>query len=122
MSKFLLDANVSPETAEFLRTQLQLDAVALPREQLRLKDPQVVALAREQERVIITFDLDFGELYHFRERGHLGVIILRLADQTVESVNLALARFFVSDIGDIDLDRSLVVIEERRLRIVRGGP
>ena len=64
MSKFLLDANISPETAEFLRTTLGLDAVALPREQLTLKDPEIVALAKVQGRVIVTFDLDFGELYH----------------------------------------------------------
>ena len=101
MSKFLLDANISRETAEFLRTTVGLDAEALPREQLELKDPEIVALAKKQSRVIITFDLDFGELYHFRERGQLGVIILRLEDQTVESVNAALARFFRSDMTSI---------------------
>ena len=119
MSAFLLDANLSPETAEFLRQSLHLDAISLLREQLRLKDFEIVALAREQDRVIITFDLDFGELYHFREHGQLGVIILRLQDQTVESVNAALATFFLSDIQDIDLKHSLIVIDERRVRIIR---
>lgn len=121
MSRFLLDANLSLETAAFLRESLQLDAVSLTPEQLTLKDPQIVALARSQGRVIITFDLDFGELYHFREQGQLGVIILRLEDQTVESVNAVLATFFASNLTDVDLDRSLVVIDERRVRIVRGG-
>ena len=44
--------------------------------------------------MLITHDLDFGELYHLKERGDFGVIILRLADQTVESVNRVLGQFF----------------------------
>lgn len=47
MSKFLLDANISCETAAFLRSVRGLDALALSPEQLTLKDPDVVALAKK---------------------------------------------------------------------------
>ena len=70
---------------------------------------------------MITFDLDFGELYHLLHRGEFGVIILRLEDQTVESVNRVLDRFFSSDLTDLDLEHSLVVLDEDRVRIVRSG-
>ena len=72
--------------------------------------------------MIITFDRDSGQIYHFHERGQLGVVVLRLEDQTVESVNAVLDRFFASEAEHIDLDHSLVIIEEDRLRIIGSGP
>jgi predicted nuclease of predicted toxin-antitoxin system len=116
---FLLDANLSPETATYLSETLGVDAVRLTGEQARFTDEQVVALAKRESRVIVTFDLDFGEIYHLRERGEIGVIILRLEDQTVESVNRVLARFFARSRGSDELARTLVVLERDRMRIVR---
>ncbi len=116
--KFLLDANLSPETTDHLVAALSLDVTdLLTTKQGTISDNDVVALAKAEERVIITFDLDFGEIYFTRERGRIGVIILRLADQTVEAVNRVLTAFFAKEASSIDLSRSLVIIEERRIRI-----
>lgn len=82
-------------------------------------DERVAELANEQGRVVITFDLDFGEMSHFRGAGRLGVIVLRLRDQTVESVDRVLDLFFSNPPTDVDLDHSLVVLREHSLRIVR---
>jgi predicted nuclease of predicted toxin-antitoxin system len=118
-TRFLLDANMSPLTCDFLVDSLGLDVTELYRQGLhQLRDIDVVALAQQQGRVIITFDLDFGEIYHRRERGKVGVIILRLEDQTVEAVNQILERFFRTAAQDIALEHSLVVVDERRVRIV----
>jgi predicted nuclease of predicted toxin-antitoxin system len=86
-----------------------------------LRDREVVTLAKLEGRVIVTFDLDFGEIYHAEQRGRVGVIILRIRDQTVDSVNRVLERFFESEAANIPLERSLVIIEETRVRIVREG-
>src|SRR5512144_2177385 len=43
--------------------------------------------AKREQRVIVTLDQDFGEIYYLRERGRVGVLVLRLRDQTVASVN-----------------------------------
>ena len=61
-----------------------------------LKDPEVVNLAQKQKRVIVTFDLDFGELYHAKSDKPAGIIVLRLQDQTVESVNQVLQKFLLN--------------------------
>jgi predicted nuclease of predicted toxin-antitoxin system len=115
---FLLDANLSPETREYLVATFGFDVIDLQTAGLGgLSDAEVIALAKGQGRIIITFDLDFGEIYHASERGTVGVIILRLADQTIESVNGALTSFFRATAG-YDLERSLIVIEERRFRIL----
>ena len=50
----------------------------------------------------------------------MGVLVLRLRDQTVASVNRVLAAFFHTQAHDIDLDTSLVVIDEHQVRVVRA--
>jgi predicted nuclease of predicted toxin-antitoxin system len=118
-TRFLLDANLSPLTREYLAATIGFDVVdLLSSGRHGLRDAAVVALAKEQGRVVITFDLDLGEIYHRYERGTLGVIMLRLEDQTVESVNDVLDRFFRTQAQTIALDRSLVVLEAHRVRIV----
>jgi len=117
MLKLLLNANLSPKTAEFLR-KLGFDVKCLLEEGLgSITDDQVINIAKKEKRVIVTFDLDFGEIYHFREEGRLGIIVVRLKNQTVESVNKALKKFF-KDIGsNLDqLSKGLTVVEERRYR------
>lgn len=117
MTSLLLDANLSPATAVFLRT-LGFDVSDLiSRGLANLSDQEIVALAKREERIIVTFDLDFGEIYYRAQRGQIGVIILRLEDQTKRTVNAVLDTFFSSISPRIDLDRTLVVIDERRVRI-----
>jgi predicted nuclease of predicted toxin-antitoxin system len=119
VTAFLLDANISPQTATFLKETLGLDVVhqrdVLPGSPT---DQQIVAFAKQEHRVIITFDTDFGELYHFRERGRVGIIQLQLRNQTVESVNKALADFFSHEAARLTLDTSLVTIEEHQVRVI----
>ncbi len=121
MSRFLLDANLSPETRRFLVHRFGFDVDDLPgRGKADLPDAAVAALAVQEHRVVITLERGFGEIYYRWEQGRFGVIVLRLADQTVESVNRTLEHLFVTEAPSIDLDRSLVIIEAERLRIVHG--
>jgi predicted nuclease of predicted toxin-antitoxin system len=118
VSRYLLDANLSPETAEFLRRTFGFDVVDLFALGLsHLTDREIVAMAKREARVVITFDLDFGKIYHRWERGQIGAIVLRLEDQTVESVNRTLGRFFANVADTVDLEHSLVVMDETRVRI-----
>ena len=85
-----------------------------------LPDPDIVTLAKGQGRVIVTLDEDFGEIYFRRERGAIGVIFLKVQDQANVAVERVLDRFFRQDAPGIDLDHSLVVVTEYRVRVV--GP
>lgn len=123
MTTFLLDANLSPETRRFLEQRFGLDVMDLLTTGLgHLSDEDVVALAKRERRVIVTLDRDFGEIYYRRERGQIGVTVLRVRDQTVEGINAVLERFFTSEASSIDLDHSLVIVEPDRLRVLRGSP
>lgn len=82
-----------------------------------LSDEDVVALAIREGRVILTFDLDFGEIFHRREHGRFGVVVVRTRDQTVDAVNSLLGVFFSTEAQTIVLERSLVVLGEHRIRV-----
>ena len=58
-----------------------------------MEDAAVAELARKEKRILITFDLDFGEMYYFAANKTFSAIVLRLNDQRVEAVNGVLRRF-----------------------------
>ena len=119
--RLLLDANLSPRTSTFLAHRFGLDVVDLLSLGLNsYSDLEVVNYAQSNARVIITFDVGFGRLYQRYFRGQIGVIILRLDDQKALSVNRVLERFFTSDYHQIDLEHSLIVIDEHRVRVSTG--
>jgi len=119
--RFLLDANISPETAIFLRS-LGFDTKSLIEKGLGgLEDAAVAAMAQKEKRILITFDLDFGELYYFSSYKYFRVIVLRLDDQRVASVNSVLKKFLE---GHLDVfkkkGRLLAVISENDFRVILG--
>ena len=120
MIRFLLDANIPPSTADFL-TSLGYDTKSLLAEKLGpISDEKVVKLGKRQKRMIITHDLDFGEIYHFREEGKIGILILRLKDKTVESVNRILEKFLKSKIIEKrKLEKSLIILNETSFRVYK---
>ena len=92
--RLLLDANLSPETAILLRSR-GFEVKSLIEMGLgALMDEEVFDLARRSNSILVTFDLDFGEMYYFATAKKLNVIVLRLNDQRVESVNAVLEQFF----------------------------
>lgn len=120
MIKFLLDANLSPITSKYL-VSLGFNSKSITAEKLgHLKDPEIVKIAKKEKRIIITFDLDFGEIYHHEESNNIGVIVLRLENQTPESVNFVLDQFLSKDIDKLKQNlKSLIVIKKGNTRFVK---
>jgi predicted nuclease of predicted toxin-antitoxin system len=118
--RFLLDANLSPNTTAFLTSTFEFDAIDLMSLGLgHLEDTEVVEMAKREGRIVITEDLDFGKLYFHYERARVGIIVLRMRVQSAESVNRALGRFFDDpSTAAIPLERSLVVIDDARARVM----
>ena len=121
MFKLLLDANLSPITAEFVRT-LKFGVKSLIEEGLyNLEDGEVIELAKREKRVTVTFDSDFSELWYFKEKGKIGIIHLRLKDQTVENVNLILKDLFVkSKLINKKTVNELIIVKEKSFRVIKG--
>lgn len=90
MIKFLADMGISPKTVSFLRDLGHL-AVHLHQEGLgRLKDLEILEKARREESIVLTHDLDFGDLLAASGPQLPTVIIFRLRNMRPERVNLYL--------------------------------
>ena len=120
MTKFLLDENISHETTEFLKS-MGYDVKSVAHFGLAgASDEEIAKKAVATKRMLITLDLDFGEIFYFGTRQKLGVIVLRLKHQTIEEVNKALYRLLKSGILEKkSMESSLIVIGEHRVRIRR---
>lgn len=97
--------------------QLGHDATHLREEGLQqLPDPEVFAKGRAEDRIVVTFDLDFGEIAAFAREGRPSVILFRLRNtrrtHVIERLRAVLAE------AEADLVQGAVVlVEESRLRI-----
>jgi predicted nuclease of predicted toxin-antitoxin system len=116
--KFLADVNVSITTAQALREQ-GYDVLHLREEGLhQLSDGEVLARARDEDRVLLTLDQDFGGLLAAGVHPLPNVILFRLRDQTPASLNARLLALLAEREADLAAG-ALVVVEDARYRLRR---
>ena len=109
--RFLADAGVSPKTVDFLK-QRGHEAVHVRTLGLqRAGDPQLVERARADASVVLTFDLDFGEILALGVLDKPSVIIFRLGDERPDSVNQHLSPVLAERLADLE-SGALILIEE----------
>ncbi|MEK7375907.1 MAG: DUF5615 family PIN-like protein [Candidatus Margulisiibacteriota bacterium] len=121
MVRFLSNENISPLTTEYVRS-LGYDIKSVVDAGLRgATDDKIAAFAVSENRIIITFDLDYGAIYHRLSSGKLGVLVLRLRSQWHENVNKELRRFLAIDKSKIEkLKGSLMILSEGRYRVYKS--
>jgi predicted nuclease of predicted toxin-antitoxin system len=124
--RFLADMGVAQSTVQWLRNEGH-DAVHLREENLhRLPNGAIFEKAYAESRIILTFDLDFGEIIALSGGKPVSVILFRLHNTTAAHVRERLKKV-LEDSGD-DLEKgAIVVVEEsrhrtRRLPIGAQGP
>ena len=115
--RFLADMGVSVRVVEWLK-ELGHDAVHLRDEGLqRLPNGEIFLNAREQ-RVVVTFDLDFGEIIATSGGSNVSVVVFRLRNtrsaHVIDRLNSVLQQC-----EDKLNRRAIVVVEERRHRVRR---
>jgi predicted nuclease of predicted toxin-antitoxin system len=115
--KLLLDQDVYAATARFL-LDLGHDVVLVASIGLsRAQDQEILRVAQEQKRVLVTRDRDFGNLVFVRELG-AGVIYLRVSPSTLNAVHAELERVLNLH-TETQLAQAFVVIEPGGHRIRR---
>jgi predicted nuclease of predicted toxin-antitoxin system len=115
--KLLLDQDVYATTARFL-LDLGHDVVLVASIGLsRAQDQEILRVAQEQNRVLVTRDRDFGNLVFVRELG-AGVIYLRVLPSTLNAVHAELERV-LSLHTETELTQAFVVIEPGGHRLRR---
>jgi predicted nuclease of predicted toxin-antitoxin system len=113
--KFLADMGISHRTVSFLRGEgyeaIHLHDVGLD----ELPDPDILAKARNEGYVLLTHDLDFGELLAASGADLPTVITFRLSDMTPNNVNRYLSDI-VTHHSTLLVEGVIISVTESRIR------
>ena len=116
--RFLADAGISPRTVEFLRSDAH-DAIHVRELGLqRASDREIVDRALADSRILLTFDLDFGEILALGVLNGPSTVTFRLADERASAVNRRL-EVVVSEQANALASGALVLVEDTRYRVRR---
>jgi predicted nuclease of predicted toxin-antitoxin system len=116
--RFLADAGISPRTVEFLRRNGH-DAIHVRELGLqRASDREIVDRALADSRILLTFDLDFGEILALGVLNGPSTVIFRLSDERADAVNQRLD-VVVSEQANTLASGALVLVEDTRYRVRR---
>jgi predicted nuclease of predicted toxin-antitoxin system len=114
--RFLADAGISPRTVEFLRSSGH-DAVHVRERGMQSSpDTDILALCRREEWVLLTFDLDFGDLLALGVLAKPSALIFRLADETASAVNARIEAVLSERATELE-SGTLILVEETRYRV-----
>jgi predicted nuclease of predicted toxin-antitoxin system len=116
--RFLADAGLSPVSVDFLialgHQAVHVRALGLE----RAPDIEVVARARADSRIVLTFDLDFGDVLALGVLDKPSVIIFRLNDEAPRAVNQRLGLVLAECSAALE-SGALILVEDTRYRIRR---
>jgi predicted nuclease of predicted toxin-antitoxin system len=114
MILFLADENFPMASYRYLLDN-EIDVKHIITEQLiSIKDQEVIDFAIKENRIIVTFDSDFGELIFRLNYKPTGVIFFRWTDFTPSEPGKYLANLITQ--GEINFEGYLTVIDKNRIR------
>jgi predicted nuclease of predicted toxin-antitoxin system len=112
--RLLADENVPRRVIESL-VAAGHDVEWVPWSRAGASDPDLLALAGRERRVLLTFDKGFGELAVRRPRAATaGVVLVRMPSNPPDEVAVRLTRVFARH---ADWAGQVAVIEEKRIRV-----
>ena len=119
MARFILDEDVPASLAVALK-QAGHEASRVQEVGLRgAKDRDVLDFAHFQQATLITADVDLADVRTLHGELHYGLMLLRMPpEMPARAVTMETMRL-LDQIGEKDLESSLVVLEPGRVRIRR---
>jgi len=79
--KFTIDENLPVEVAELLRSQ-GYDALTVEEQKLAGEcDSIIIEVCRQEERILVTLDLDFADIRAYPPQDFAGIMVLRVNRQ-----------------------------------------
>jgi len=95
------------------------DIIAIAEVSPRIGDQEVLRIARDDNRILLTEDTDFGELVYAEGLRNTGVVLFRFPSG-VRGTIAAAALDVVNTIG-AELASSFTVVQPGRIRVDRGN-
>ena len=114
MMKFLADENYPKTSVDWLRSK-NIDITSVSEDFSGVSDEEVLNIAINQHRTILTLDSDFGELiFKFKIKPKAGVIFFRLVEFKPIDLSLILMDLIHEN---SDFENCMVVINKDTIRI-----
>jgi predicted nuclease of predicted toxin-antitoxin system len=114
--KLLLDMGLSPRTANFLCAQgHDAEHISL-RGMPRITDQQIMTLAENEGRIVVTFALEFSRILAIQRQVKPSVILFRLERFTTDEINSTLAdvlQTYATELGN----GAIIVVDPHRVRV-----
>jgi predicted nuclease of predicted toxin-antitoxin system len=116
---FFADECVYPSTVAALRSWHHSVETAQDAGLLGQDDPVLLAHAVQRGQILVTNDLDFGDIRHYPPPHHCGVIVLRIRPRTADRVHAVLQRF-LETMTQEEMQGTLAIVDAIKYRVRRG--
>lgn len=114
--KFKFDENLSSDLRALLRADGH-DAHSVLDEDLRgATDPSIAKVCQDEQRILITLDLDFAHIRNYPPQDYHGIIVLWVARQDRDTV-LAMIRRILTLLQTEPVAQRLRIVDDSRTRI-----
>ena len=112
--KLLANENFPYKSIYYLRAR-GYDVLSIGIDNPSIKDSEIMTIAINEERTILTFDRDYGELiFRYDYKPEKGVIYLRLEEYEPQEPGLLIESIINNK--EIDLARALTVVDKNGIR------
>ena len=114
--RFKLDENLPAELAALFRRAGHDAVTVLDQDLGGAADPNVAAVCLQEQRAIVTLDMDFADIRTYPPAAYRGIVVFRVENQDRDHV-LRVGTLFLRLLDGTELDRQLWIVEESRVRI-----
>lgn len=111
-----LDENLGDQGAELFR-EAGHDVATVPGQGLcSTPDPALIDICREEERCLVTMDLDFGNPLLFRPSEYTGIAVLRLPPKPSSMDLVDAVKTLVSGLKQEKIEGKLWIVQRGKIR------
>ncbi len=114
--KFIIDECVGLQVSNWLKGK-NFDVIFVGEIMAGAKDSEVISRARDEKRILITCDKDFGDIVFKEQSNHCGIILLRLRMEKAQDKIFALEKLFEKH-GD-QLSDNFTVVQDSNIKIIK---
>jgi predicted nuclease of predicted toxin-antitoxin system len=118
--KFKFDENLPSDLGALLRANGH-NAHSVHEENLSgADDLSIATVCRDEERILLTLDLDFAHIKNYPPQDYSGIIVLRLVRQDLDTV-LAIIPRILTLLQTEPIAQRLWIVDDNRTRITGGA-
>ncbi|MBI5114867.1 DUF5615 family PIN-like protein [Candidatus Poribacteria bacterium] len=115
--KFKLDENLGTQTQALIKAAGH-DVQTVRSQKLQgCSDQHLYEACRNEQRCLITLDLDFSDVLHFPPAGGGGIVVVRVPQNPSLPLLEQLVRRFLNTLPHLSVEGKLWIVEIGRIRI-----